>query len=179
MAVNYPYHYAAEALVAADPARLFQHLDDPAHLSAHMSRSSMQTAGMRMKIEVDDARGQALGSHIRLSGSLFGVEVFLDEIITVRTPPSRKQWETIGTPQLLIVGHYRMGFEITPAASGSWLRVFIDYELPEGAITRWLGRWLGGYYARWCTHQMLNDAVAHFAKRSVPEDHATTERCAA
>lgn len=179
MTRHYSFHYDADALVECDATSLFRHLDDPVRLSAHMSRSSMQTGGMRMKIEVDDARGQALGSHIRLSGSLFGIEVFLDEAITVRTPPSRKQWETVGTPRLLIVGNYRMGFEIAPAARGSRLRVFIDYDLPEGAITRWLGRWLGGYYARWCTQQMLNDAVAHFASKSRPEGHAMTERSAA
>ena len=40
------------------------------------------------------------------------------------------------------------GFEITPAGNGSWLRVFIDYTLPERAPTRWLGRLFGRYYAR-------------------------------
>jgi hypothetical protein len=40
--------------------------------------------------------------------------------------------------------------------------VFIDYALPARALARWLGRTFGGAYARWCTHRMVRDAVAHF-----------------
>ncbi len=28
---------------------------------------------------------------------------------------------------------------------------------------RWLGQLFGQYYAKWCTHQMLDDAVNHVA----------------
>ena len=55
-----------------------------------------------------------------------------------------------------------MGFQIAPRESGSHVTVFIDYALPKGALTRGLGYFLGGYYARWCTQQMVDDAVRHF-----------------
>lgn len=29
---------------------------------------------------------------------------------------------------------------------------------------RWLGRFLGRYYARWCTETMVADATRHFTK---------------
>ncbi len=64
---------------------------------------------------------------------------------------------------LLVIGHYRMGFELLPQRNGSMLRVFIEYALPERVPARWLGRLFGLYYARWCTQQMVNDAVKHFA----------------
>ena len=35
--------------------------------------------------------------------------------------------------------------------------------LPEGVLTRWLGRAVGGLYAQWCTNRMANDAAAYFA----------------
>jgi len=83
-------------------------------------------------------------------------------VIAERQSPSRRVWETIGAPKLLIIAHYRMGFELTPSGEASMLRVFIDYSLPATAPGSWLGRLLGGVYARWCTKQMADDAATHF-----------------
>lgn len=115
-----------------------------------------------MKIELDEAHGQANGSRIRLSGRVLGMQLFVEEVVREREPPRRKVWQTIGAPRLLVIGHYTMGFEVTPTESGSRLRVFIDYELPERGIGHYLGWLFGPYYARWCTRQMVNDAATHF-----------------
>jgi hypothetical protein len=61
-----------------------------------------------------------------------------------------------------VIGAYRMGFEVAAQGSGSLLRVFIDYALPEAVPGRWLGRAFGRTYARWCTERMVSDAVGHF-----------------
>jgi len=164
MPAQFRYHYAAEAVVATDSHSLFEHLDDPTRLSAHMNRSSRQTAGMCMAIETDGGRGRTVGSHIRMSGRILGIKLVLDEVVTVRIPPARKMWEIVGTPRLLIIGRYQMGFEVKPHSDGTHLRVFIDYARPDGMITNLLGYLFGGYYAKWCTQQMLKDAVAAFAK---------------
>ena len=116
-----------------------------------------------MEVELDDARGQIIGSRIRLSGRVFGVRLSVEEIVTERTPSHHKVWETTGSPNLLVIGRYRMGFDIAIRESGSLLRVYIDYALPEEAPARWLGLLVGRYYARWCVQQMVNDAVKHFA----------------
>jgi hypothetical protein len=55
-----------------------------------------------------------------------------------------------------------MGVEIRPETSGSRLRVFIDFELPDGIATYWLGRLFGHMYAKWCVGQMLRGVVMHF-----------------
>jgi hypothetical protein len=68
----------------------------------------------------------------------------------------------LGAPKLLIIAHYRMGFELTPQGESSMVRVFIDYSLPSKAPGLWLGHLLGGVYARWCTKQMASDAARHF-----------------
>ena len=115
-----------------------------------------------MLVDVDAAKGQAVGSHICLSGKVFGVRLFLDEVVTRRNPPTDKLWETVGTPRLLVIGSYRMGVEIRPESRGSRLRVFIDYDLPTG-WTSWLGLLFGGIYARWCVKQMLAGTSAHFS----------------
>ena len=121
-----------------------------------------------MTIEVDAGRGQVIGSRIRLSGRAFGIRLFVEEVVTERDPPHRKVWETVGQPRLLVIGHYRMGYDIAPQGRGSQFRVFIDYALPEVAPARWLSRMFGGVYARWCTRRMVNDAVAHFISEAKP-----------
>ena len=120
-----------------------------------------------MSIETDDAKGQGVGSHIRMGGRVFGLRIFLDEVVIRRDPPQHKAWETVGVPKLLIIGSYRMGFDIRPSNGGSDLRVFIDYDLPTGSISHWLGRLLADWYAKWCVDQMLAAPVAAFASNRI------------
>ena len=156
-------YYEHEAFVAAPPEQLFAYVDDQARLSSHMSQSSWKMGGGEMRIESDEGRGQAVGSKLRLSGYVLGIKLIVEEVVTERTPPQRKVWETIGQPRLLVIGHYRMGFEIAPRDRGSLFRVFIDYALPEKGLARWLGILFGRFYARWCTKQMANDTAKHFS----------------
>jgi hypothetical protein len=116
-----------------------------------------------MSVDMDAAKGQEVGSHILLGGRVFGLELVLDEVVTRREPPFIKVWETVGTPKLLVIGSYVMGVKVAAADGGSRLEVFIDYGLPTGWFTYWLGRLLGGVYAKWCVTQMLAGASAHFA----------------
>ena len=163
-----PHHDESSALVSASPDHVFAVIDDHERLSSHMSQSSWRMGGGRMKTILDEGRGQAVGSHIRVSGRVFGLELSLDEVVTERERPIRKVWETVGSPRLLVLGPYRMGFQLTPRGSGSLLRVFIDYALPTPWPERWLGRVFGGYYAHWCTQRMVNDAVRPFASSVNP-----------
>ncbi|HEU5283436.1 MAG TPA: SRPBCC family protein [Burkholderiales bacterium] len=155
--------HESSAIVRSAVDRVFAHLDDYTRLSSHMNGSSWQMGGGRMEVQVDEARGQQVGSRIRLAGRVLGIALSLEEVVTERDPPHRKVWETVGSPRLLVIGHYRMGFELSPRGNDSMLRVFIEYTLPETTPTRWLGRLFGSYYARWCTRQMVDDAVKHFA----------------
>jgi len=163
-----PHHDESSALVSASPERVFALIDDHERLSSHMSQSSWQMGGGRMKTLLDEHRGQRVGSHIRVSGRVLGIKLSLDEVVTEREPPSRKVWETVGAPRLLVIGPYRMGFDVTSQGNGSLLRVFIDYALPSPWPERWLTRVFGGYYAHWCTQRMVNDAVRQFASSAKP-----------
>ena len=122
----------------------------------------MMMMGSRMSTEVDADGGRTIGSKIRMEGRMIGIPLSLEEVITERQVPSRKFWETIGAPKLLIIAHYRMGFELTPNGNATQVRVFIDYSVPTTAPGSWLGRLLGGVYARWCTRQMADGAAKHF-----------------
>ena len=157
-----PLQHESTALVDAPIDQVFAYLDDPNALAAHMGESSLMMMGSRMSIDVDADGGRAVGSKISMHGRMMGIPLSLEEVITERQVPGRKVWQTIGTPNLVVMAHYRMGFDLTPSGDASMVRVFIDYSLPTTAAGSWLGRLLGGVYARWCTTQMADGAARHF-----------------
>jgi hypothetical protein len=159
--MRYPYHFESSADVDAPPETLFAEIDDPERLADHMTSSSMMMAGSSMQYSYDDKAGKAVGSRIGMSGTMLGIRLGLEEIVTERDPPLRKAWETLGEPRLLVIGSYRMGFEIAAREGGSRLTVFIDWNDPP-APWLWLGRLLGPAYARWCARSMANGAADHF-----------------
>jgi hypothetical protein len=163
-----PHHDESSALVPVSPERVFAHIDDYERLSSHMAQSSWRMGGGSMKTVLDERRGQSVGSHIQVTGRVLGFNLSLDEVVTERESPTRKVWETVGSPNLLVIGPYRMGFEVMPRGSDSLLRVFIDYAFPSSWPERWLGRVFGGYYAHWCTQSMVKDAVRQFASSTTP-----------
>ena len=171
---SFPFHEASSALVSARADRVFAYLDDPKALAAHMGESSLMMMGSRLSINVDADGGRVVGSQVRMQGRMMGIPLSLEEVITERQVPNRKVWETIGTPKLLIMAHYRMGFDLTPTGDASMVRVFIDYRLPTTAPGSWLGYLLGGVYARWCTKQMVNDVATHFNNESKVVNPETT-----
>ena len=114
-----------------------------------------------MTYDFDEARGQAIGSHIRVRGSAFGFRLSLDEVVTERTPPRCKIWQTVGKPKLIVIGCYEMGFEVKPATGGAALRVWIDYDLPRRGLGRVIPV-LADLYARWCVQRMAGDALNTF-----------------
>jgi len=148
--------------VEAAPRALFDHLDDHESLASHMMQSSSMMAGGAMTFTFDEGHGRAIGSRIGMTGKFLGLKLEASEVVTEREPPNRKAWETTGRPRLLVIGAYRMGFEIEASSTGSRLTVFIDYDLPPWP-SRLLGQIAGRFYARWCVQSMANDAVRAFA----------------
>lgn len=171
----FPYHAESHGRLQAPAERVFAHLDDHTRLSAHMSRRSWRMGWGRMGLHLDERAGRAIGSRIRLEGRILGVRLALEEVVIEHAPPTRKVWVTVGTPQLLVIGPYRMGFALVPAgarasggADAATLIVFIDYALPDRGFSRVLGRLLGHLYARWCTERMVTDARAAFVTATPP-----------
>lgn len=156
-------HYEDNVSLSAAASEVFLYADDFSQLGSHMNKSSWMMMGQSMKTVLDDEKGQAVGSHVRMQGRIMGVDLVLEEVVTEREPPYRKAWETIGKPRLLVIGPYRLGFDITDKEKGSAkFRVFIDYDLPTEWPSRWLGMLLGKIYAKWCVRRMVNDAREHF-----------------
>ena len=160
---RYERHYEEKVILPARTKEVFCYVDNFAELSSHMSQSSAMMMGGSMDMSFDAARGQAVGSHVRMKGKVMGIELFLEEVVTEREPPRHKAWETIGNPRLLVIGGYRLGFEIADRSNTSELCVFIDYNLPAALTSRWLGYLFGKMYAKWCVQGMMNGARDHFS----------------
>ena len=139
----------------------FDYLDDFRKLSAHMERPTGMMMGSKMRIETDWQGGRAVGSKVSMRGTIMGMVLTLEEVVTVRRPPVLKAWETINA-NLLVIGQYRLGFELRPDSGRTKAQFFIDYALPDTAPARWIGMLFGKSYARWCVARMAEDAVKAF-----------------
>lgn len=160
---RYPRHEESRALVPAPPDEVFAFLDDHTQLAAHMSERSWMMARGWMSVRTDAGAGRRVGSRITLTGRVLGASLGVESVVTDRVPPLHKAWETVAEPRLLVIGRYRMGFDLEPADGDTRLRVFIDYALPERELPWLLGLLLAPSYARWCVREMVRDARSHFA----------------
>lgn len=154
----YAFSRADEAVVPATPEAVFAILDDPRRLGRHMAKPSAMMLGGSMRYHLDETGGTAVGSVIRVEGSVLGIGLSILERVTERDPPRRKVWETVEEPRLLVFGRYRLGFGIAPEGGGSRVRVFVDYDLPRTPPGRLLGPVGAHAYARWCVSRMLAEA---------------------
>ncbi len=157
----YTRHYEAREFISAKATEVFAYIDDHANFSSHMKESSWVMGGGHMDVSIDGGRGQKVGSHIKLSGKIFGITLFLDEIITHRESPNVKEWETVNSPKLLVIGNYKMKVEVEPQKEGSLLWVSIDYDLPSA--NAWIGKLFGAAYAKWCVEQMIKGVRTKFS----------------
>jgi hypothetical protein len=164
--MSYLHHrdFSVELTSSADA--VFDYLDDQTRLGVHMEKPSMMMLGGSMRYDFDAARGMAKGSVIKMTGSFLGIRLFVEEVVVERRRPDFKMWETRGTPRLLIIGAYRMGFEIAGSGDICRLRVFIDYNPPLSRLARIMAWVLAPVYARWCVNRMAKDAERHFSSRS-------------
>jgi hypothetical protein len=118
--------------------------------------------GGQMGLVADAHEGKEIGSIIHLSGAFAGIPISVAQIITDRTPPTRKVWETLPQAQLLILEAYRMGFSLEGEGPVSSLRVWIQYRpTVHGlwAAAAWL---FAGLYAQWCLDSIVKDVSRHF-----------------
>jgi uncharacterized membrane protein len=157
--MSYRRSASSTVVIQAPAHQVFALLDDPNALGRHMDKRSIMMLGSSMAYELDDPGGRRVGSVIKMRGSILGIGLRLEEVVTERLPPLRKVWETRGPVRLLVIGHYRMGFTIEPNQGSCTLTVVIEYNLPDGIVGKLLGRMLGDIYADWCVRQITNDAL--------------------
>ena len=166
MAPRFKFHEETVGFVHETPERVFAMLDDHSRLAAHMERPTWRMGWATMAIITDTTRPRGVGTHITLRGRVFGFRLAVEEAVTRYEPPLLKEWETTEEPHLLVIGVYRMAFTIKPKESGTKLRVMIDYDRPTSRFPRLLSVLFGRAYARWCTRQMVSDAVSASPRQS-------------
>lgn len=158
---KFPLHYETIVGLNATIEEAFAYLDDFRKLSGHMEKPSAMMMGSRMTIAMDAKEGRTAGAVVRMQGKVLGIPLSLVETVAEHEPPRRKVWQTVDS-NLLVIGPYRLGFDLARDGPRTCARIFIDCVLPEPRVQRWLGRLLGRSYARWCTRRMALDALRVF-----------------
>ncbi len=155
-------YYANSISLPVSPEEVFTFADNHANFSSHMNKSSWMMGGGKMTTHADERGFQKLGSHLQMEGTVVGVKLFLDQVVSTYEPPLRKEWHTVGKINLIVIDHYTLGFEIKPEDNTSNLRVYIEYMRPKTVKSHWLGFLFGSMYAKWCVNQMINGVDSHF-----------------
>lgn len=160
----FTHHLEDIVRIKSTPEEIFAFADDHHNFASHMNESSWMMGGSKMLTTTDEANGQSIGSHIKMKGKVLGMSLYLDEVISEREPPLKKTWNTIGDIRLIVIDHYRLGFEIIPHGDMCDFKVFIDYNLPQSFVGTVIGNIFGGIYARWCLKQMTSEVAKRFSK---------------
>ena len=74
--MKYLKHYEKTVDILASPEEIFDYVDDHLNFSSHMNKSNMMMGGGMMKTEFDQGGGKAVGSHIKMQGSVFGIDIY-------------------------------------------------------------------------------------------------------
>ncbi len=109
-------------------------MDDLAKTGMHMSERSMMMMGSKLKIEHLPSPEKGVGAIFRRSGKMMGLPIDFTETVTLWKENKEKVWETIGLPEMIILGCYRMRLPTEPVASDKnesilFISLFIDIRL--------------------------------------------------
>lgn len=160
--MQYEKHYQESIFIPASPEDIFDYVDDHSNFYSHVIKFTKLLGG-RMELQFDDGQGKSVSSHIRLFGNVLGKSLSLEEVVTKRERPSVKSWETVGTPNFLVVGKYQYTINIELKDKGSLLFVTFDFSPPEKS--GWLRRSISNVYAKICAREMAKMTRKYFVKR--------------
>ena len=149
-----------DVAVPAPADVVFEYLDTHERLAAHMEKRSWQLGFGRLALVSSSVRdGRQI---LEWRGRVFGLPIDAVEVLLERTPPTTKRWRSLGTPRLWVLGPYAMGLHVVPRGDGAFVRIELEYALPDRGLPWVLGRLLGHAYAQWCVERMIDDVRAAF-----------------
>lgn len=143
--------------IRAPVEKVFAFMDDLAKTGMHMSERSMMMMGSKLKLEHTSGPEKGEGAVFRWSGKVAGLPVDFTEAVFRWKENEEKIWETVGSPQMIILGWYRMRLSTKPGGEGTSVSLEIEYAPPKGFFYRLLYLGLAGWYANWCLSKMLGD----------------------
>ncbi len=144
--------------INASPERVFRYLDNMQSVGEHMMKSSMPLMGGKLKLERLSSNPTGVSATYRYRGRVLFLPIDFSETVIEWVETKRKIWKTIGTPKLIILGNYEMGFELEQTQEGTKAHLWIDYEIPRPWFGRILGMLLADWYSRWCLRMMGSGA---------------------
>jgi len=121
LAISKPWHFEKSIDIHASPAEVFAYVDDIHHTGFHMEKSSMPMMGGKMQVEILSRNTRGLGASYRWTGGVLGMPIDFSETVVNWVKGKERVWRTIGDPKIIIMGHYEMGFSLTPIPSGTRL----------------------------------------------------------
>lgn len=160
-AKHYQKHYEESIFIPAPARNVFDYVDDHSRYYSHVIKFARLLGG-HMDLQMDESHGQSVGSHIRLSGKVFGRSLSLEEVITKREVPYIKTWETVGTPKFLIVGKYQYTVRVESKDHGSFLNISFDFSPPKKS--GWFRLFLSNIYSKMCAGEMVKMTRNYFIK---------------
>ena len=117
----------------------------------------MMMMGSKLTLEQLSLNATGIGAKYGWYGKMMGMAIDFSEVVTKWEPPKRKEWQTIGDAQIIIMRWYKMGFEIIPSESGTIVKLSISYLPPKAWYYRLLSFLFVRWYCDWCLNNMLND----------------------
>jgi hypothetical protein len=151
-----------EIFINASVSQVFQFMDDLAKTGMHMSERSMMMMGSKLKIEHLPSPEKGMGAIFRWSGKMMGLPIDFTETVTIWKENEEKVWETIGSPQMIILGWYQMRLTTEPSEKGTLASMEIQYTPPKGFFYKLLSAVFARWYADWCLGKMLGDTKNKF-----------------
>ena len=152
--------------IRAPPEEVFTYLDDIKNVGMHMASSSMAMMGGKMSSQVISKNKTGRGATYRLRGGVLWMPIDLTETVTKWTEGREKEWETVGSPKIIVMSWYRMHFVLTLAERGTHVYFEIEYELPTSLFGKILGKLLARKYAGWCLRRATEDAKLAIEQRA-------------
>lgn len=146
-----------EIIINAPVEKVFRFMDDLAKTGMHMSERSMMMMGKKLKIEHLPSPEKGVGAIFRWTGKMMGLSIDFTETVTLWKENEEKVWETIGSPQMIILGWYRMRLTTEPSEKGTRVSLEIQYTLPIVFFYKLLSLVFARWYADWCLGSMLGD----------------------
>lgn len=146
-----------DLLIHSTPEKVFSQMDDFSKTGMHMSESSMMMMGSKLKLEQLSSIQTGVGAKFRWYGKMLGMTLDFSESVTKWQPPKLKEWETFGDAKMVIMSWYKMWFEITPAETGTIIKLSISYLPPKEWYFKILSFFFARWYCNWCLNNMLND----------------------
>lgn len=146
-----------EITIRAPVKSVFRYMDDLSKTGMHMSENSMMMMGSKLKLEHVSGPEKGMGATFRWKGKTMGFPLDFTVRVTKWAENEEKVWETVGNPQLVILGWYLMRLRTVADGEGTRVSLEIRYRRPERLFYKLLSVLFARVYAEWCLSRMLND----------------------